>query len=336
MKTVILINVGTPESFQPTDVGRYLREFLMDPEIITIPRPLRDLLVKAIIVPRRKHSSAKKYQSIWTPQGSPLMVESLKLRDELQAILGKKWKVRIGMQVGKPSLKEAVFEASKESSQIFIVPLYPQFASATTGGALKAVGSLIPMATGAVEVIKPFFRQDWFIESQVARIREVIQPDSHLLLSYHGLPVSQLKKHRSECYQSNNCCEQESACAQNCYKAQCLATSRLIQKHLGLKQISIGFQSRLGRAQWIEPSTSDVARNLARNGVKHLVVACPSFVSDCLETLEEIGIELRHQFLSAGGESFTLAKCVNSHAVFVRGLAQTMVHSPGPKLSPQG
>jgi protoporphyrin/coproporphyrin ferrochelatase len=327
MKTVILINVGTPNSPEPRDVGVYLREFLMDPNIIPMPRPFRDILVKGLIVPKRKFTSAQKYKSIWTDEGSPLMVESLNLQDSLQTVLGKKWKVRLGMQVGNPSLKDAVFEASKESSKIFVVPLYPQFAKATTGGALQVVQGLVPVE-GAVEIINPFYKQDWFLKAQTARIREHLRPQDHLLLSYHGLPVSQLKQHRPACYQSARCCEVESACAQNCYKAQCLKTSDLLKKELGLEKISIGFQSRLGRAQWIEPSTTDVTLDLAKQGVKHLKVACPSFVADCLETLEEIGMELRHEFLKAGGESFELIPCVNSHEIFVRGLAQVLVHGP--------
>jgi protoporphyrin/coproporphyrin ferrochelatase len=327
MKTVILINVGTPNSPEARDVGVYLREFLMDPNIIPLPRPFRDFLVKVLIVPKRKFTSSSKYKSIWTEQGSPLMVESLRLQEQLQAVLGKKWKVRLGMQVGSPALKEAVFEASKESSKIYVVPLYPQYAKATTGGALQVVQSLIP-APGLVEIINPFYKQDWFLKAQAARIREKMKPGDHLLLSYHGLPVSQLKKHRAVCYQTALCCEVESACAQNCYKAQCQKTSELLKKELGLENISIGFQSRLGRAQWIEPSTTDVALDLAKKGVKHLKVACPSFVADCLETLEEIGQELRHTFLQAGGESFELIPCVNSHETFVRGLAQVLVHGP--------
>jgi len=324
MKSVILINVGTPESPSPEDVGFYLREFLMDENILPLPRPFRDILVKAIIVPRRKYISARKYQSIWTDKGSPLMVESLKLQASLQTFLGDGWNVVLGMQVGKPRLRQSLKDVSEKSAEIHVVPLYPQYATATTGGALGVLNQVL-QASSKVKVLDPFYQQTWFLRAQAQRIRDRLQPQDHLLLSYHGLPVSQLRAHRSQCYQSESCCLEASACAQNCYKAQCLRTSRLLQQDLGLPQVSIGFQSRLGRSRWIEPSTQQVVRGLAGRGVKHLKVACPSFVADCLETLEEIGMELKHEFEQAGGQSFELVESLNSHEVFVRGLGQALL-----------
>ncbi len=325
MKSVILVNVGTPQSPTPEDVGVYLREFLMDENILPIPRPFRDILVKGLIVPRRKFSSAEKYHKIWTAQGSPLMVESEKLQKSLQKELGPDWSVHLGMQVGLPSLKASLQARLQDSDEIHVVPLYPQFATATTGGVLSAVKNQKSQHP-SLRVLKPFYQEPWFIKAQADRIRARLQPEDHLLLSYHGLPVSQLRSHRAVCQSDSSCCEQASACAENCYKAQCLKTSRLLQQELGLSsnQLSIGFQSRLGRSRWIEPSTTQTMKNLVQSGVRNLKVACPSFVADCLETLEEIGLELQHEFRQAGGDRFELIECLNDHEGFVRGLAQNL------------
>lgn len=321
MKTVILTNVGTPQSTDPKDVGIYLREFLMDENIISIPRPWRDFLVKVLIVPKRKYSSAEKYKRIWTEKGSPLMVETLDLVERMQNQLGSEWKIEIGMQIGRPSLKEAVEKAIRANSEIYFLPLYPQFATATTGGALKALKSWGVQVKAS---LGPFYHEEWFIEAQAQLIRERLKPGDHLLLSYHGLPISQLKAHKSDCYEKPNCCQMPSACLRNCYRAQCLQTSELLKKQLQLSEVSIGFQSRLGRAKWIEPSTTQVVDELLAQGVQHLKVACPSFVSDCLETLEEIGLELKDHFLKNGGKSFELIPCVNSNEIFIQGLCRTL------------
>lgn len=319
MKTVILVNVGTPQSPQPQDVGVYLNEFLMDENIISIPRPFRDLLVKGIIVPKRKHLSAEKYKKIWTSQGSPLMVHSENLKNKLQLALGDVWNVRLGMQVGSPSLASVLKES--EGHEIYFCPLYPQYATATTGGALGA------LRNRRAWILKPFFNENWFIQAQAHKIREKLRPTDHLLLSYHGLPVSQLKAVSKTCYQNAICCMAQNACEKNCYKAHCLKTTELLVRELGHTSFSTSFQSRLGPARWIEPSTAETVQNLLRNGVKHLKVVCPSFVADCLETLEEIGIELRSQFLQQGGESFELISCVNDDEVFVKGLTAKLLEN---------
>lgn len=320
MKTVVLINVGTPDAPDAKSVGIYLREFLMDENILPLPRPFRDILVKGVIVPRRRWSSAEKYKSIWSAEGSPLMKHSRDLQHGLQKNLGEGWQVVLGMQVGNPSLRAALEKTATESDEIFILPLYPQFSTATTGGALKMVQTKLGNRK-SVRVLQHFYETEWFLKSQAQKIKQSLKPQDHLLLSYHGLPVSMLQKHRPQCGEGPDCCLQAQSCLENCYKAQCLKTSQLLQKELGLEKMSIGFQSRLGRARWIEPSTVSVVQKLATEGVKHLKVACPSFVADCLETLEEIGLELRAEFLKSGGESFELIECLNSDETFVQGLA---------------
>ena len=319
MNTVVLINVGTPQGSDPVSVGKYLNEFLMDENILQIPRPWRDILVKWVIVPRRKYISAKKYQSIWTDLGSPLLVECEKLKIKLQSQLGSEWHVVLGMQVGQPSLANAIATAKANGGKTVFAPLYPQFAMATTGGALQLTKKSLPGEK--IESILPFYSQQWFIKSLATVIKPYLQSDSHLLLSYHGLPVSHLKKHNSFCYQSNTCCTQSDSCEKNCYKAQCLKTSTLLQTELGLQGLTVAFQSRLGRGKWIEPSTQATVLRLAQSGIKNLVVACPSFTVDCLETLEEIGIEIRKEFLNAGGEKFKLVPCLNDNDQFTRDLS---------------
>ncbi len=332
MKSVVLTNVGTPQSPTPEDVGIYLREFLMDENILQIPRPFRDFLVKVLIVPRRKTSSAHKYQRVWTKQGSPLMVESVALKDKLQLFLGSQYQVVLGMQVGSPSLKEAFHEAMKNSSEIYFCPLYPQFAMATGGGAIKEVNKMTSARNSeqigknlTPKILPSFYNKEWFIKAQARVIRENLRPQDHLLLSYHGLPISQLSRFDSRCYQRPDCCVQPGACERNCYRAQCLKTSENLKREINHSAISTSFQSRLGPTKWIEPSTESTVFELAKAGVKHVKVACPSFVSDCLETLEEIGMDLREKFLTAGGESFELIPCVNSNDDFVQGLASEIL-----------
>jgi ferrochelatase len=325
MKTLILVNVGTPQSPEPHDVGVYLNEFLIDEDIISIPRPFRDILVKLIIVPRRKFTSSEKYKRIWTEQGSPLLIETQKLSQKLQSFLDKnakeKWRVLIGMQIGEPRLKE-ILARTDAQDEIYFCPLYPQFAQATTGAAMKTLRGK------KVHLLNPFYQESWFINPLVERIREHLKPEDHLLLSYHGLPISQLKKTVAHCYSSPDCCIRQESCEMNCYKAQCLKTSEQIRSALGLdsKKCSTSFQSRLGPTKWIEPSTEEVVDELLKKGVQNLVVACPSFVSDCLETLEEIGIDLKKQFLEKGGKTFKLVPCVNDDDNFVRGLAEHLSH----------
>lgn len=311
MKALLLVNVGTPEASTPEAVGRYLREFLMDKNIITLPRPFRDLLVKGLIVPRRKFTSAEKYRKIWTEKGSPLMVHCQNLKENIQMQVPKDWQVFLAMQVGEPSLKKTLQEIqAKDPDEIRVWPLYPQFADATTGGILEIVSG-----KKGVKVIPPFYSEPWYIQSLARKIRGHLKAKDHLILSFHGLPISQLRKRNSFCYQSADCCDSNVSCEKLCYRAQCLATARLLQSELSLEEMSVSFQSRLGRAKWIEPSTEKVALELINQGKLSVKVACPGFVADCLETLEEIGVELKGKFLSAGGKQLELIPCLNEDLV---------------------
>lgn len=313
MKYLILNQLGTPKSPDPADVGAYLSEFLMDGDVLGLPRPFRDILVHIGIVPRRKYFSAEKYKKIWTSRGSPLLFNTEDLAKKIQALLGTNWKVIIGMRYAEPSIQQALTAVDfKNAEKILFLPLYPHSAGATTGSAVKCLTrelekiSLPVDSNKKIQVLPTFGGQEWFIQAQSEKIKNQLSVDDHLLLSYHGLPVRQENKEKLS------------------YKAQCLQTSDLIQKYLGLanEKISSSFQSRVGVTEWIGPYTVETAIFLARSGVKNLKVACPSFVADCLETEEEIAIELKEIFLNNGGENFELIRCLNDDISFVKGLVK--------------
>ncbi|MBC7466096.1 MAG: ferrochelatase [Bdellovibrio sp.] len=306
MNYLILNQLGTPETYSPKSVGKYLAEFLMDANVIPIRRPLRDLIVKVGIVPLRSAKSAKKYESVWTEGGSPLMVNTIKLQKKLQDLLGHDWKVIVGMRYSTPSMQQALDQitTSDPNDRIYFMPLYPHYAQATVYSSVERLEQLNKNAQRKISIIEPFYDKAWYNKAQSQIIKDRLQPKQHLLLSYHGLPISQ-EVHAGISYQK-----------------QCLETSKMIQNELGLKddQISSAFQSRVGLKKWLSPSTEDTMQALAAKGIKHLAVACPSFVADCLETIEEIGMELNENFIHAGGESFELIPCLNDHDLLIEGI----------------
>lgn len=324
MKALILNNIGTPEGFDTEAVRDYLNEFLMDPDIISLPKPLRWLLVKKLIVPRRGSQSAAKYRKIWMTEGSPLMVWSLRFARSLGQELGSDWRVELGMRYGKPGTREVLEKLRDEgATEIFFAPMYPQWAKATTESgisefkrSLSRMGWQVPY-----RLLKPFFHESAFIKATAASIRPHLKPGDHLLFSYHGLPESQIKE-TPGCLRENTCCERAANAGFRCYRAHCVRDSREIAHELGWPEgsWSSAFQSRLGPAKWIGPSTDEVLRELAAQG-KSVVVACPSFVVDCLETLEEIGIEGRKEYLRAGGRSYELVPCLNDDPNWVAAFA---------------
>lgn len=316
---LLLNNIGTPESFSVEDVKRYLTQFLMDPGVISVRRPWRDLLVRALIVPFRSKNSAKKYEKIWLKEGSPLMVWSKRFADGVQRELGPDFVVRLGMAYGTPSLQQGLNDLTAAGvEKTIFVPMFPQWAEATTGSAIRAVKALEPRN---LSPIREFYAQDFFIHSQAEVIDRFLAKHKadHVLFSYHSLPESQIQK-KTGCLTAGDCCLKNGACEKPCYRAQCLRTSELLAQRLKLpsKFYSTSFQSRLGPSRWIGPSTVDRVQQLSQSGVKHLAVACPSFVADCLETAEEIGLELRQQFLAAGGMDFHLIPCLNDDAMWVQ------------------
>jgi ferrochelatase len=330
---VLLINLGTPDAPRPDAVGRYLRQFLMDPFVINAPAPLRWLLVNVAIVPRRKYQSAEAYQKVQLPEGSPLLVYTRALAQEVARRLnssGENYSVEFGMRYGNPSIKSALENLkSRGVSRIIVLPLYPQYAESSFETAVvEAKRRARELGyEDLLTFLPPFYNDAGFIGSSADRIQANIDPEKtdHLVFSFHGLPVRHLTKfHNDNRSPSAECCTEVTAANQKCYRAQCFETARAIAARLQLHpdDYTVSFQSRLGRAKWIAPNTVNVFEDLARRGIKRIAVACPSFVSDCLETLEEIGMRGRETFLQAGGESLQLIPSLNADAAWVEAAAK--------------
>ncbi|CAN5629748.1 ferrochelatase [soil metagenome] len=345
---LLLLNLGTPEAATPEAVGPYLNEFLMDPFVIDIPAPLRWILVKVLIVPRRKHKSAEAYKTIWTTRGSPLLFY---LRDLTAAVaheMGTAWKVEPAMRYGTPAIRPALEKMKSEGVDTLVVlPLYPQYAESSSRSSLeKVTAELADMQwTPKTKMIRSFHDDPGQIDAWVELMKEQMSaaPNAHVLFSYHGLPERHLKKSDptgTYCLDGGEptreqsearvyaCCEKalKIKCAANetCYRAQSLETTQLIAEKLGLprERWSLSFQSRLGRTPWIKPYTDEVIPKLVASGVKSLIVVNPSFVADCLETIEEIGDRAREMFLKAGGEEFMRIECLNARPSWAKAVAE--------------
>lgn len=328
---VLLLNIGSPHSPAVNDVKKYLKTFLMDENVIDVPLILRWLLVNGIIVPRRAAFSAENYKKIWLEgEGSPLIVFTDHFAKKLQHELDENYAVKIGMRYSEPSIHQALDEFHKAGiNNIILAPLYPQYADATTGSSIKEVKKLISNSKFefTVKSLAPFFEQEAFTSSYCAVIKDSLKnrdPD-FFLFSFHGLPERHLKKN-GFCQLDDNCCLLEAACHNNCYRAQCYKTAAKIADKLALKkdQWTVSFQSQLGRGKWLQPSTINTLDLLARNKIKHLAVVCPSFVTDCLETLEEIAVGGKEIFLNNGGKEFTTVACLNDHSQWVKGFAELL------------
>ena len=349
---VLLINLGTPDAPTPEAVGRYLREFLMDPFVIDMPAPLRWFLVNVLIVPRRKYQSAEAYQKVQLPEGSPLLVHTRALAHEVARRLGthtsgvpsselaqagglrtqdENYFVEFGMRYGNPSIKSALQNLkSRGVSRIIVLPLYPQYAESSFETAVvetkRSAGEL--GCEGLLTFLPEFYHDAAFIESWAEHLRAHIDPETtdHVIFSFHSLPVRHLTRfHQDGAYRpSAECCAKVTSANQRCYRAQCFATAQAIADYLDLDShdYTVSFQSRLGRAEWIGPNTVDVFGDLAQRGLKRVAVACPSFVCDCLETLEEMGIRGRETFQAAGGEQLQLIPSLNSDSRWTEAIAK--------------
>ena len=319
---VLLLNLGTPDAPTTPAVRRYLREFLSDPRVIDLHDLPRWLLVNLVIAPFRGPKSAHAYQSVWTAEDSPLLVHGRALEAALTAATGLP--VALGMRYGNPSTAAAL-DRLGDVDEVVVIPLYPQYASATTGSSLEELSRVLGgrQRIPAVRVARPLGQYDAVLDAMVAVAREALAdfaPDA-VLFSYHGLPESQVRATREGCL-AEGCCERPDARLGFCYRAQSLAASRYLADRLGVGHAVTGFQSRLGRQRWIGPYTEDVLRALPQAGVKRLAVLTPSFVADCLETLEEIGDRGAATFREAGGEELRRIPCLNAHPAFVAALAE--------------
>lgn len=324
---VLLLNVGTPEQLSSNAVKKYLREFLNDARVVDLPALIRKFLVNFLIVPFRYKTTTHAYRSIWTPNGSPLLVISRQMQQALQHQLGDDYHVKIAMRYGQMNIDEVLSELSQFKS-IIVVPLYPQYSSAATGSSVAKVLQYFERQWNVpqLQIVRDFYSHPGFINSYINLIKSAVtsQKIDHYIFSYHGLPENHVKK--SGCHSS---CDHLSACPgvsiqnQFCYRAQCFETSRLLAKGLQIsdQQYQVAFQSRLGRTPWIKPYTDFILPELIKQNVKRIAVVCPSFVVDCLETLEEVHIRLKEQWLKLGGEAFVTVPCLNDDPIWIEALA---------------
>ena len=331
MKTgILLINLGTPDSPSTQDVRIYLRELLSCDRVIDINPVARWFLLNLLILPSRPRKSAKAYKKIWMDEGSPLLVFSEKLKTALlEEFAEKDIPIELGMQCRKPSLKTAIGKLRGQNcDQIIVLPLYPQYASSSYGAAIEDLYKVVlnDWNIPYLQIIPPFFSDSRFIDAWAKIGLPYIEkkPD-HVLFSFHGLPLRHLQKsdYTSKwCKNNYSCCKELIDENRNCYSAQCYQTAKLIAKSLKIEEEkwSVSFQSRLGRDEWVKPYTESHLKELAERGMKRVVVFCPSFVADCLETIEEIGISAAEHFKEYGGEELKLVPSLNNHPEWVQAL----------------
>lgn len=324
---LLLVNLGTPDAPTEQALKPYLKEFLMDPYVIRIPSPMRWLLVTALIAMGRAKKSAKLYRNIWGERGSPLLYHSQDFAAKMRAQLGSKMEVALAMRYGKPGIDQALETLHKAGCQkIIVFPLYPHYAlSSVTTCLEKVASSWARFGTEAdLHYVPEFFGDLGYLESlsrSVAATRKQHNPE-YFLFSYHGLPESHIvaTDPSGKCLQDNDCCANFLEHAPQCYRAQCYFTTQAVVRALGLNknQYSSAFQSRLGRTPWLRPYTDQVLNELAQRGIKRLAVVCPAFTADCLETLEEITIRAKEQFIAAGGEDVFLVPALNDRDDWVQ------------------
>lgn len=329
-KGIVLMNLGSPDSTKVKDVRKYLNEFLMDGRVIDIPYLLRVLLVKGIIVPFRAPKSAEAYKSIWWKEGSPLVELTRQLQQAVQQQLDEP--VAIAMRYGNPSPKDAYEELLQKSEgleEVILFPLYPHYAMSSYETAVEYMKKVHAREkyNFKLTTIKPYYSEPEYINAMVENISTyLVQDYDHILFSYHGVPGRHIKKSDvtgKHCLQVENCCDVDSAAHPFCYRHQCFTTTKLITSQLKIPvdRYSVSFQSRLGKG-WLEPFTDIRLEQLPKEGIKKLLIICPAFVSDCLETLEEIAERGKETFLHAGGESYTMIPCLNVHPLWVSAITK--------------
>jgi ferrochelatase len=325
-KGVLLVNLGSPDSAAVGDVRRYLREFLMDGRVIDVPWPVRAFIVGMVLINRPKQS-AEAYHKIWTPEGSPLVVTSRRVQAKLRERINVP--VELAMRYRKPSIQEAVRKLAEEKvDEVLLIPLFPHYAMSSYETAVervkKVAGWVAPKMR--IKVQPPYGDAPDYIAALAASAKNHLEVGyDHLLFSFHGVPVRHLKETDptgGHCLIAPNCCNVASPAHATCYRAQCFKTVAAFAKQAGVPigKYSVSFQSRLGRDLWLMPYTDKVLPEMPRRGIKKLLVICPAFVTDCLETLEEIAMRGRETFLSAGGTEFALVPCMNEHPLWLAAL----------------
>jgi ferrochelatase len=337
---VLLINLGSPDSTAVPDVRKYLREFLMDPRVLDAPWPIRWCVVNLAILPTRPAQSAEAYKQIWTKEGSPLVVTSRNVQRELQRRLGDGFPVDLAMRYQSPSIESALANLHRQGvTELLVIPLFPHFAMSSFETAVVRTQELAAkLAPGmTLKIAEPFYANPDYIAALAAASADHLNGGyDHLLFSFHGLPERHLRKADttgSHCLATPNCCQTPSPAHRTCYRAQCFATVRAFVEAAGVPadKYSVSFQSRLGRDPWLKPYTDFELVRFAETGVKKLLVICPAFVCDCLETLEEIAMRGREIFIEAGGQEFALIPCLNEHPLWLDALEKMVAaHFPAP------
>lgn len=321
-KGILLINLGSPDSTAVPDVRKYLGEFLMDGRVIDAPWPIRAMIVYGFILPFRPKESAKAYSTIWTKEGSPLIVTSRHVANELQRRLGDDLPVELAMRYQNPSIEFAITRLKERGVQeLLVIPLFPHYAmSSFETAAVRAQEVAAHIAPEMkLRIQEPYYEHPIYIDALVQSASEHLKQDyDHLLFSFHGIPERHLRKGDPtgcHCLKVPNCCETPSEAHKTCYRAQCFATVRAFVKSAGIPEgrYSVAFQSRLGRDPWLQPYTDKELERFAEQGIKKMLVICPAFVIDCLETLEEIAERGKETFEEAGGHSLEQIPCLNEH-----------------------
>jgi protoporphyrin/coproporphyrin ferrochelatase len=328
-QAVLLVNLGSPDSTSVPDVRRYLDEFLSDDRVLDSWKPIQQFVLRCFILPTRPKKSAHAYSTVWRPEGSPLMVLSRQLRDLVQARVNPP--VALAMRYGNPSIDSVVAQlVADQVEDLFLVPLYPHYAMSSYETVVVRVQEVLRARAPRMRVtaLQPFFDDPEYIEALVQSARTDLDAGyDHVLFSYHGLPERHLRKadsSRAHCTIVADCCRTPSPAHATCYRAQTVRTTDAFVRRARIPdgKWSISYQSRLGREPWLKPYTDHELVRFAREGVKRLVVLTPAFVSDCLETLEEIAITGRKTFLEAGGSEFRHVPCLNDHPLWVEFLAR--------------
>ena len=325
---LLLVNLGSPDAPREPDVRRYLREFLMDRRIMDLPGLTRWFLVNYCVIPKRIAESTRAYRSIWSTKGSPLIVTGRSVAEKLEASLGLP--VALAMRYRRPTVSLALRRLySAGVRELTILPMFPQYAMASYESVVahvdEEIQTLVPGMRHAF--MPPFYEEPEYLDALMATAAPFLGHGfDHLLFNFHGLPERHLRKADptgSHCLASEHCCELLSPARRSCYKAQCLATAQALAERLEVQpeQWSVSFQSRMGGEPWIRPYTEQTLKSLATRGVKRLLVMCPGFVADCLQTLEEIAIQGKETFRSMGGTDLTLIPCLNDHPAWIEALS---------------
>ncbi|HSY43839.1 MAG TPA: ferrochelatase [Candidatus Acidoferrum sp.] len=335
-KGILLVNLGSPDSTAVGDVRKYLRQFLMDGRVIDAPWPIRFGIVHFTILPFRPKESAHAYQKIWTPEGSPLVVTSRHVQHKLQERFTIP--VELAMRYQNPSIESAIRKLDYlKVDDVFLIPLFPHYAMSSYESAVERVKSVAKFLAPKMKITvqPPYFDAPDYIEALVTGAQNYLQDGyDHLLFSFHGIPERHLRKSDPtgcHCLRSENCCEVSSPAHATCYRAQCFKTvaAFVAKANVPKEKYSVSFQSRLGRDPWLKPYTDLELAEFPKRGVQKLLVICPAFVSDCLETIEEIGMRGKETFISAGGKEFMQIPCLNEQTLWLSTLekmARTFLH----------